>query len=375
MASSAEQDAMRRAVALSAHALGATSPNPPVGAVVLDAAGVVVGEGWTRPAGGPHAEVVALTEAGARARGGTAVVTLEPCRHTGRTAPCTIALRDAGIARVVVACADPTVLAGGGAVDLRNQGVDVEAGVLSDEVALGPLEAWLTSRRTGRPFVTWKYAATLDGRSAAADGTSRWITSAPARADVHRLRGEVDAVVAGVGTVLADDPLLNVRPDLDVPAARQPLRVIVDTHGRTPLTARALAGAHPALVAMRHQVDDPGYPRTLSLPAGEDGRVDLPALLDALAAEHDVVSVLLEGGPTLAGAFVAAGLVDRIVGYLAPALLGDGPHALAAAGVVTISQAHRFRLDEVSRAGDDIRLVLRPNVLRPTVTRPSLRRP
>jgi len=348
---------MRRAVGLSRRVLGRTSPNPPVGAVVLDTAGQVIGEGWTAPPGGPHAEVVALTEAGERAAGGMLVVTLEPCRHTGRTGPCTSAVIEAGIARVVVACADPTAEAGGGAQVLRAAGLDVETGVLADELARGPLEPWLTNQALGRPFVTWKYAATLDGRSAAADGTSRWITGEVARADVHRLRAECDAVVVGVGTVLADDPLLDVRPD----EGRQPLRVIVDSTGRTPLTARALAGPAPAVVAIRAAAaDDPGYPRTLELPTGKDGHVDLPALLQQLAVRHDVVSVLLEGGPTLAGAFVAAGLVDRVVGYVAPALLGEGPPALAAAGVGTISAAHRLRLDEVTRLGDDVRLTLRP---------------
>ncbi|MDQ3502387.1 MAG: bifunctional diaminohydroxyphosphoribosylaminopyrimidine deaminase/5-amino-6-(5-phosphoribosylamino)uracil reductase RibD [Actinomycetota bacterium] len=356
MARRDELDALRRAVALSVRALGRTSPNPPVGAVVLDTAGQVVGEGWTSPPGGPHAEVVALAEAGARAAGGTLVVTLEPCRHTGRTAPCTSAVIEAGIARVVVACADPTTDAGGGAQVLRESRVDVEIGLLAEEVARGPLEAWLTSQALGRPFVTWKYAATLDGRSAAADGTSRWITGEPARADVHRLRAECDAVVVGVGTVLADDPQLDVRPD----PGRQPLRVIVDSTGRTPLTAHALAGPAPAVVARRTGSTDPGFRRTMELPPGADGRVDLPALLHRLAEQHDVVSVLLEGGPTLAGAFVAAGLVDRVVGYVAPVLLGDGPCALAAAGVGTISAAHRLRLDEVTRLGDDVRLTLRP---------------
>jgi len=358
LADQAELDALRRALALSAHALGRTSPNPPVGAVVLDASGTVAGQGWTAPPGGPHAEVVALAEAGERARGGTLLVTLEPCRHTGRTGPCTSALLAAGIARVVVGCADPTADAGGGARLLTEAGLDVETGVLADELARGPLEAWLTSHALGRPFVTWKYAATLDGRSAAADGTSRWITGEPARADVHRLRAEADAVLVGVGTVLADDPMLDVRNSGDV---HQPLRVIVDSDGRTPLTARALAGPTPAVIAIRAAAaDDPGYPRTLELPTGNDGHVDLPALLQQLAVRHDVISVLLEGGPTLAGAFVAAGLVDRVVGYVAPVLLGDGPGALAAAGVGTISAAHRLRLDEVTRLGDDVRLTLRP---------------
>ena len=357
MTSQAELDAVRRAVALSARALGRTSPNPPVGAVVLAPDGTVAGEGWTQPPGGAHAEVRALAEAGELARGGTAVVTLEPCRHTGRTGPCTSALLEAGIARVVVACADPTPQAGGGAALLRAAGVDVETGVLADEVATGPLEAWLTSRRTGRPFVTWKYAATLDGRSAAADGTSRWITGAASRADVHRLRAEADAVVAGVGTVLADDPLLDAR---GVDDARQPLRVVVDTSGRTPLTARALQGRTPALVVTAPLPDDPGHPLRREVGRGPDGHVDPHALLALLQDEHDVVSVLLEGGPVLAGAFVAAGLVDRVVAYVAPALLGSGPAALGPAGVGTIAAAHRLQVDDVTRTGEDVRLVLRP---------------
>ncbi|MBC7373520.1 MAG: bifunctional diaminohydroxyphosphoribosylaminopyrimidine deaminase/5-amino-6-(5-phosphoribosylamino)uracil reductase RibD [Frankiales bacterium] len=340
---------MRRAVALSARALGRTSPNPPVGCVVLAAGGAVVGEGHTRPPGDPHAEVGALEQAGDRARGGTVVVTLEPCRHTGRTAPCTDALLDAGVARVVVACPDPTAQAGGGAALLRAAGIDVEIGVLADEVALGPLEAWLGAQRLGRPYVTWKYAATLDGRSAAADGTSRWITGAAARADVHRLRGECDVVMAGVGTLLTDDPLLDVRPD----PGSQPLRVIVDSTGRTPGTARALRGPHPALVVTTVPVAE--YTHNLVVGAESTGRVNLVELLAALPA----TSILLEGGPTLAGAFVAAGLVDRIVGYVAPALLGDGAHALGPAGAGTITAVHRFRLDDVTRIGEDVRLTLR----------------
>ena len=359
MAGEAERDAMRRAVALSRRALGGTSPNPPVGCVVLDAAGAVAGEGWTRPPGGPHAEVVALLAAGERARGGTAVVTLEPCRHTGRTGPCTQALLAAGVARVVVACADPTPEAGGGAGALRDAGVDVETAVLADDVALGPLEAWLTSRRAGRPFVTWKYAATLDGRSAAEDGTSRWITGELSRADVHRLRAEADAVVAGVGTVLADDPLLDARTADE--HVVQPLRVVVDSRGRTPLTARALTGPQPALVVTGPLLEDPGYPRRREAALGDDGRVDLAALLQVLQEEHGVVSVLLEGGPALAGAFVRQDLVDRVVAYVAPTLLGSGPAALADAGVGTISAAHRLSLDDVTRTGDDVRLVLRPD--------------
>jgi len=349
VASDAERSTLWRAVTLSARALGTTHPNPPVGCVVLDRDGAVVGEGWTRPPGGPHAEVVALQQAGEHARGGTAVVTLEPCRHTGRTGPCTDALLAAGITRVVLACADPTAQASGGADVLRSAGVDVETGVLSDEVADGPLEAWLGAQRLRRPYVTWKYAATLDGRSAAADGTSRWITCEAARADVHRLRGECDVVMAGVGTVLQDDPLLDVRPD----PGHQPQRVIVDSTGRTPLAARALQGPAPALVVTTTAVEE--YARNLVVDADERGRVDLRVLL----ARLDATSVLLEGGPTLAGAFVAAGLVDRVVGYLAPALLGDGRHALGWSGAGTITAAHRFRLDDVTRVGGDVRLTMR----------------
>lgn len=343
--------AMRRALEVSVAVLGTTSPNPPVGAVALDEAGVVVGEGATQPPGGAHAEVQALAQAAGRAH--TVVVTLEPCDHTGRTGPCSQALLDAGIARVVVGCAEPTAAAAGGVARLREAGVEVVTGVLADEVARGPLEGWLHRQRTGRPFVTWKYAATLDGRSAAPDLTSRWITSAEARADVHRLRAESDAVIVGAGTVLADDPQLTVRPS----PGRQPLRVVVDSTGRTPRGAKVLDDAAPTLVAT---VDD-RYDDThaLVVPAGPDGRVDLAALLAALA-ERDVVGALLEGGPTLAGAFVAAGLVDRVVGYVAPALLGDGPAALAGTGVTTIGDAVRLRLDDVTRVGDDVRLTLRP---------------
>src|SRR3954462_7018509 len=218
-----EDEAMRRAIALAGRGLGTTSPNPVVGCVLLDPDGDVAGEGFHAYAGGPHAEIVALAQAGERARGGTAVVSLEPCNHTGRTGPCSVALINAGVTRVVIAVDDPTPVASGGAVTLRAAGVQVETGVRRAEAEQGNI-AWLTAVRRGRPYVTWKFAATLDGRSAAADGTSQWITSAPARADVHTLRSTVDAIVAGVGTVLADDPQLTVRDAQGSPAIRQPLR-------------------------------------------------------------------------------------------------------------------------------------------------------
>jgi diaminohydroxyphosphoribosylaminopyrimidine deaminase/5-amino-6-(5-phosphoribosylamino)uracil reductase len=344
-----DEDVMRRAAALGAGVLGTTSPNPPVGAVALDASGTVVGEGATQPAGGAHAEVVALAAAAGRAH--TVVTTLEPCAHTGRTGPCSRALLEAGVQRVVIGCAEPTAQAAGGAAELRAAGVDVVEGVLEDEVAHGALLAWLHRQRTGRPHVTWKYAASLDGRSAAPDGSSRWITGEAARADVHRLRAESDAVLVGIGTVLADDPALTARPD----PGHQPLRVVVDRDGRTPRTAAVLDDAAPTLVVTH----GPSYgeDRTLVLAPAPDGRVDLAALLAALAG-RGVVSVLLEGGPTLAGAFVAADLVDRVIGYVAPVLLGGGAAALQDAGVGTMDEAVRLRTTDVTRFGEDVRLTL-----------------
>ncbi|GAA3631280.1 bifunctional diaminohydroxyphosphoribosylaminopyrimidine deaminase/5-amino-6-(5-phosphoribosylamino)uracil reductase RibD [Streptomyces chitinivorans] len=358
-----EREAMRRAVALSARGLGSTSPNPVVGCVVLDAAGRVVGEGWHRRAGGPHAEVHALAEAGEAARGGTAVVTLEPCDHTGRTGPCSRALIDAGIARVVYAVADPTPDARGGAHTLAAAGIDTEGGLLAAEAA--EVNApWLTSVRLGRPYVRWKYAATLDGRTAAADGTSRWITSGAARADVHRLRAEADAVLVGSGTARADDPHLAVR---GVPGAVQPLRVVADTEARAVRPgARVLDGEAPTLVAVADDLPDAatahldGHAEVVRLPrAGTGGGLDVDALLAAL---HDrgVRSVLLEGGATLAAAFVAARAVDRVTAYLAPALLGAGPAALADAGIATIADALRLTVTAVERIGPDLRVDAAP---------------
>ncbi|MEU7137275.1 bifunctional diaminohydroxyphosphoribosylaminopyrimidine deaminase/5-amino-6-(5-phosphoribosylamino)uracil reductase RibD [Streptomyces sp. NPDC046261] len=363
MATATEADAMRRALALAARALGSTSPNPVVGCVVLDAAGRPAGEGWHRRAGGPHAEVEALraaADAGHDVRGGTAVVTLEPCNHTGRTGPCAQALLDAGIARVVYAVADPNPTAKGGAATLEAAGVDTEGGLLADEAAAGNA-AWLTSVLHRRPFVVWKYAATLDGRSAAADGTSRWISSAASRADVHRLRAEADAVVVGSGTLRADDPHLAVRgpvPGRD--PVTQPLRVVVDTRATVKPGARVLDDAAPTLIVVGEDADTTHLPgvETARLPADATG-IDVHALLAELYA-RGVCSLLLEGGSTLAGAFLAAGAVDRVVGYLAPALLGAGPSALGDAGIGTIAQALRLDITDVARVGPDLRITATP---------------
>ncbi|WP_449344796.1 bifunctional diaminohydroxyphosphoribosylaminopyrimidine deaminase/5-amino-6-(5-phosphoribosylamino)uracil reductase RibD, partial [Streptomyces narbonensis] len=351
MAQQADITAMRRAVELAARGLGATSPNPVVGCVVTDASGHLVGEGFHQRAGGPHAEVHALREAGVLARGGTAYVTLEPCNHTGRTGPCAQALIEAGVSRVVYAVGDPNPQATGGADTLRAAGVEVEQGLLEDEARAGNI-AWLTSVRHGRPFVRWKYAATLDGRIAAADGTSRWISSPESRADVHRLRAEADAVVVGSGTARADDPHLAVR---GIEEAVQPLRVVVDTEATAVKPgARILDDAAPTLIAIAENAENAenaatGLPDVVRLPRAGRG-LSVPALLDALH-ERGVRSVLLEGGPTLAGAFVAAGAVDQVVGYLAPVLLGAGPQALADAGITTITDALRLDVIETARIG------------------------
>ncbi len=345
MVGPAERAAMRRAVDLAARGRGRTSPNPVVGCVVLAADGTEAGAGWHQRAGGPHAEVVALEAAGPLARGGTAVVTLEPCAHAGRTGPCTEALLAAGIARVVVGVLDPWPEAAGGLARLRAAGVTVDQ---VDGPALAAAEdvnrPWLTAVRRGRPYLTWKLAGTLDGRVAAADGSSRWITGAAARADVHLLRAECDAILVGAGTVLLDDPSLTVRPGDGTVPAQQPLRVVADTHGRTPAGARVRDGAAETWVATGADVG-----------TGPDGRLDLDALLAALF-ERDRRHVLLEGGPLLAGAAVAAGLVDRVVAYVAPALLGAGPAALGPAGVHTITAAHRLELVDVRRIGADVRI-------------------
>ncbi|NLU73273.1 bifunctional diaminohydroxyphosphoribosylaminopyrimidine deaminase/5-amino-6-(5-phosphoribosylamino)uracil reductase RibD [Streptomyces sp. HNM0575] len=356
---------MRRAVELAARGLGSTSPNPVVGCVVLSPEGYPVGEGWHQRAGGPHAEIHALAEAGDDARGGTAVVTLEPCDHTGRTGPCSEALIEAGIARVVYAVADPS--ATGGAQRLAAAGLDVVRGLLADEAAAGNA-AWLTSVRLKRPYVVWKYAATLDGRIAAADGSSRWITSDESRADVHRLRARTDAVLVGSGTARADDPHLAVR---GVPGAVQPLRIVADTEAAAVRPgARVLDGTAPTLLAVAEDADTGGAAgsgelegavEVLRLPRAGGGRpgLDLAALLQELYA-RDVRSLLLEGGPTLAAAFVRAGAVDEVIGYVAPVLLGAGPAALGDAGIATIAQALRLKVTETARLGPDLRITAVP---------------
>jgi diaminohydroxyphosphoribosylaminopyrimidine deaminase/5-amino-6-(5-phosphoribosylamino)uracil reductase len=326
--------AMLRAAELAVAVDAARGPNPRVGAVVLDAAGAVVGEGYHRGAGTPHAEVVALGRAGRQASGGTVVVTLEPCNHHGRTPPCVDALLAAGVAHVVYAQADPNPAAAGGAARLRAAGVIVD--VLPSPDAEGINQAWTFAVAHGRPFVTWKVATTLDGRVAALDGSSRWITSALARADVHSRRACVDAIVVGTGTALADDPSLTVRP-LDAGSVRQPLRVVMG-HRQLPADAAVLDQAAPTWLADEH---DP----------------------DAVVRElhrRECRHVLLEGGPTLAAAFWRAGLVDEVIAYVAPVLLGAGVPMVGDLGVATLADAPRLHLVSVRQVGDDVCLTLRP---------------
>lgn len=427
--SAAELAALRRACELAARGAGTTLPNPVVGCVLLAPDGTVVGEGFHERAGGPHAEVVALAAAGERAAGATAVVTLEPCNHTGRTGPCSEALIAAGVARVVVAVRDPWPTAAGGIDRLREAGVDVidlpaalgdaasrEVGrgaagsgdaVAGDSSSVGPVlgesvfggpavgdvtlgdaasggtvrgvgvavgdaagddgvaddavrqavalaedvnRVWLTATRLGRPFVTLKIAESLDGRVAAPDGSSRWISGPESRADAHRMRAEIDTILVGVGTVLADDPALTARAADGTPGPRQPLRVVLDGRGRTPAGAHVRDDTAPSLIAT---ASDYG--------ADAAGRVDVEALLTDLyrrGRRH----LLVEGGPRVAASFLDAGLVDEVLVYLAPLLLGAGRSAVEGGALVTLAGAHRLELVESRRFGGD--LVLRYRFLR-----------
>ncbi len=327
--------AMRLAVEHAELVKGSTYPNPPVGAVILDRDGRVAGAGGTGPAGSAHAEVVALRRAGGLAEGGTAVVTLEPCNHHGKTPPCVDALLAAGIATVAYAVTDPNPVAAGGAARLAEAGVQLVRGVQSELVAAGTLREWLHKQQTGLPHVTWKYATSIDGRSAAADGSSQWITSEAARADLHRRRAAADAIVVGTGTVLADDPALTARLADGKLAERQPLRVVVGKRD-IPGEAQVLNDDSRTMAIRTHDPDE------------------------VLKALSDRTDVLLEGGPTLAGAFLRAGAIDRILAYVAPILLGGPGTAVDDVGVSSIARALRWRFDGVEQVGPDLLLSLVP---------------
>jgi len=361
---SAEQHVafMRRALELARNGLGLASPNPMVGAVLV-ADGRVVGEGWHEGPGTAHAEVMALEAAGDRARGATLYATLEPCSHQGRTPPCATRVVEAGVARVVAALQDPNPLVDGSGFGLlRKAGVEVVVGVLQDE-GRELIAGFAKHIGTGLPFVVLKMAASLDGKIAARDGSSRWITGEEARRDAHRLRAGSDAVVVGVGTALADDPSLTVR--LDRYRGRQPLRVVVDGRGRLPASATVLDGTAVALVATT-----PSAPRgaraawegrgadVLVLDPDEEGRVPLGGLMAALG-KRDVQTVLIEGGATLGWSAVESGVVDRLVLYLAPKLLGgtSAPGVLGGDGVATITDAFPMDIRSVERIGEDLKVV------------------
>jgi diaminohydroxyphosphoribosylaminopyrimidine deaminase/5-amino-6-(5-phosphoribosylamino)uracil reductase len=327
--------ALRRAFELALRGPG-RDPNPQVGAVLLDPAGRVLAEGWHRGAGTPHAEVAALTAAagaGLDVRGGTAVVSLEPCNHTGRTGPCSEALLAAGVSRVVYSVPDPSPTAAGGAARLAGAGVEVIGGVLLDE-GRALLQAWLTRSALGRPFVTLKLASTLDGRVAAADGTSRWITSAQSRRHAHDVRAQVDAIVVGTGTALLDDPTLTARDDAGALVANQPIRAVVGLRDLT--TGAAVRGPGGPLVQLR--THDP---------------VQALAELAAQGARH----VLVEGGPTVSAAFLQTGLVDEVHAYVAPVLLGSGAPAVGDLGITTIDDALRLSVVRIVRLGPDLLVV------------------
>lgn len=363
---------MARAIQLAELGRFTTDPNPRVGCLIVRD-GVVVGEGWHRRAGEPHAERHALTEAGDRARGATAYLTLEPCCHQGRTPPCTDGLLAAGVARVVCAMVDPNpLIAGRGLRLLAEAGVAVETGLLESEArALNP--GFLKRMEQGRPYVRCKLAASLDGRTAMASGESYWITSDAARRDVQRLRAGSSAIVTGIGTLLADDPCLNVRLGAeDLPgmlpgeAIRQPLRIVLDSRWRTPPTARILT--LPGTTLIVGAVDDPARMAELrsagaevSLCPGTSAQVDLGALMNELA-RREINEVLLESGPTLAGAAVSAGLVDEILIYLAPHLMGDAGRGLfRLPGLDRMRDRIPLAIVDVCAVGRDLRITARPD--------------
>ena len=351
---------MRRALELAERGRGLTSPNPMVGAVVVADRGEIVGEGFHARAGGPHAEIEALRAAGSRARGATLYVTLEPCSHQGRTPPCAPAVIAAGVARVVASIGDPNPqVSGTGFNALRAAGIEVVVGVGAAEAELQN-RAFLTAMRERRPHVTLKAGMTLDGKIADLHGVSRWITGEAARRHAHRLRSESDAIVVGIGTVLRDDPELTVR--LGQPWPREPLRVVLDTTARTPVGARLIRAGRPSAAVIAVGAGAP-EPRVRALAAAgatvvscgtRDGRVDLGALLGELFA-REVRAVLVEGGGEVHGAFLDAGLVDRVAMFAAPLLIGGrGATPVVAGAGRELKSAVRLGSFTVTPLGDDL---------------------
>ena len=350
---------MARALELAERGLYTTTPNPRVGCVIVRG-GEVAGEGWHEKAGGPHAEVNALQAAGARARGSTVYVTLEPCAHHGRTPPCVDALLAAGVARVVAAMKDPYLHAGDGLALLEERGVAVASGLLENEAR--ELNVGFVARLTRRqPWVRMKIAASLDGKTALLNGASQWITGEAARRDGHHWRARACAIVTGIGTVLDDDPQLTVR---DVATARQPLRVVIDSRLETPLTARVLAGGNVLVAAAREHRDriaalqEKGA-EVIVLPNAA-GKVELPELFRELA-RRELNEVHIEAGHKLNGSLLNEGMVDELVLYLAPHVIGDAARGMFNLPELTdLSGRRRLAIRDVRMIGDDLRVVARP---------------
>ncbi len=358
-----DYDYMSRALRLAEKGLYSCHPNPRVGCVVVKD-DVVVGEGWHEKAGLPHAEILALREAGAAARGASVYVNLEPCCHQGRTPPCTGYLIDAGVKRVVAAMEDPNPqVAGGGIQNLRSVGIDVDVGVLR-RTAESINRGFIKRITRDQPWVTLKVAASMDGRTATAEGESKWITNEHARKDVHHWRARSSAVLTGSGTVRADDPALTVR---HVVTQRQPLRVIVDSKFSTPLDSGVVSGPGQVLIATanpkyaHHEDVDVEHVEVVYLPDA-DQTVDLIALMHHLA-QREINEVLVEAGPTLSGALLRAGLVDEVLLYLAPCLLGNLGRGMFDLGVLDkLADRSAFHMRDVRQFGDNLRIALQPLV-------------
>ena len=359
-------DYMARALELAEMARGSTGNNPAVGAVVVRD-GRIVGEGYTQRPGQAHAEVMALRQAGDLARGASIFVTLEPCCHYGRTPPCTDALIAAGIAEVHMAMLDPNpVVSGGGKAALDGAGVRTVVGE-REAAAERSMEAWLTYIRKGRPMVTAKYAMSLDGKIASSTGESKWITGPRARERAHRLRAEMGAVIIGVNTAIVDDPQLTARDGSGELLSRQPLRVVIDSTARLPLSRRIVSGDLPGktLVVVGPRADDMKCRQlvergntVVTLPE-RDGRVSLQAVLDNLAAEWEVTSALVEGGGSLLGSFFDQGLVDKVVAFVAPKLIGgkDAPGPVGGRGAIDMGSVLHLRDWSWELVGDDLMFI------------------
>ena len=365
---------MRRAIELARKVITAT-PNPRVGCVLVKD-GVVVGEGWHIAAGEDHAEVMALNKAGEQARGATVFVSLEPCSHTGRTGPCTDALLEAGVAEVVIAGIDPDPkVSGKGVAALEGAGISVVHLVDFEGAARAINPGYIKRQQLGLPYVCCKLAMSLDGRTALANGESKWISSAAARADVQKQRARSSAIVTGIGTVLADDPLLNLRPeelDLDPESrarnkkslARQPLRIVLDSHLRTPAAARIIAADGEVKIYTVNAVPkDQAFPDNVEVVQATKAAasVSLQFVLESLASKFACNEVLVEAGSTLSSAFIQAGLVDELLVYIAPRLLGSDAKALFdRTGLQSLADSVDFEVKDLDKVGGDIRVTLVP---------------